>query len=86
LQNIKLDELWGEVSASYIENFKEISLRIKQDCLPYPNSLLANGIMWDIYDYYEQENNHQKAIEIAKLNNTYLDVWREIPEDEENVE
>ena len=83
LQNIKLDHVWGVVIANYIANFKEISLRIKQDCIPYPNRLLSNGIMWDIYDYYRQENYNLKAIEIAKLNNIYLDVWREIPEDEE---
>ena len=80
LQNIKLDQMWKEVIASYVRNFDEITLLIKQDSVPYPNRLLSNGILWDIHDFYVQENKHQKAIEIAKLNNTYLDVWREIPE------
>ena len=79
LQDIKLDQFWSEVIANYIENFKTISLRIKQDNLLYPNSILSNGIMWDIHDFYEQENNKQRAIEIAELNNTYRDIWREIP-------
>lgn len=78
LQNIKLDQLWNEVVANYIENFKEISLRVKQDCLRYPNALLSNGIMWEICNYYKHGNNHQKAAEIAKLNNTYFDVWMKI--------
>ncbi len=88
LQDSNLDQLWHEVIANYIENFKVISLRIKQDCLSYPNSLLSNGFTWDIHDYYEQQNNNAKVIEVAKLNNLYSDVWREIPEDkkDENVE
>ena len=39
--------------------------------------------MWAICDYYEQKGNPQKANEITKLNNTYLNIWREIPENEE---
>ena len=75
-----------ELISDYIKHFNEISLRIEQDNLPYSNRLLSNGIVWDICGYYEKKDNHQKAIEIAKLNNTYLDVWREIPEEEEDDE
>lgn len=72
-----------ELISDYVNHFNEISLRIKQDNLPTPNTFLSNGIMWEICGYYEKNGEHQKAIEIAKLNNTYLDVWREIPEDDE---
>lgn len=83
LQNIQLDQVWNEVIANYIGNFKEISLRIKQDSLQYGNGLISNGVLWDIFDYYEQESNYSKATKIAKLNNTHLEVWSEIPEDDE---
>lgn len=72
-----------ELISNYIKHFKEISMRIKQDFSSRPNTLVSNGLMWDISNYYEQKGNHQKANEIAKLNNTYLDIWREIPENEE---
>lgn len=83
LRNIKLRKMWAEVIANYIGNFDKISLRIKQYCSPYSNRISSNSIMWDIYEYYKQENNPQRANEIAKLNNTYLDVWRVIPETDE---
>ena len=72
-----------ELISNYIEHFKEISNRIKQDFASSLNTLLSNGLMWSIYDYYEQNDNPQKANEIAKLNNNYLNIWREIPEHEE---
>ena len=79
LQDIKLDQFWSELTASYINNLKSISLRIKQDYLPRPNTRLSNGILWDIYDFFRKENNHLKAIKIAKLNNLYTNIWKEIP-------
>lgn len=82
LQNVNLEQLWEEIIANYVGNFKEISLRVKEDCLSYSNRVLSNGFMWDIHHYYEHKNNHAKAIEVAILNNTYLDVWRKIPEDQ----
>ena len=86
-ENSKMECLqFEELISDYIKHFNEISLRIEQDNLPYSNRLLSNGIVWDICGYYEKKDNHQKAIEIAKLNNTYLDVWREIPEEEEDDE
>lgn len=72
-----------ELINNYIKHFKEISVRIKQDISSRPNTLVSNGLMWDISNYYEQKGNHQKANEIAKLNNTHSDIWREIPENEE---
>lgn len=40
-----------------------------------------------MYMIYEQKGDLIKANEIAKLNNAYLDIWREIPEkDEEEIE
>ncbi len=67
----------------YLQNFKEISLRMKQEIHALtPEQVLSNGCMWKIYDYYKSKGNHQKATEIAKLNNSF-DVWRNIPEDEE---
>lgn len=68
-----------ELISDYIKHFKEISIRIKQDFSSRPNTLVSNGLIWDISNYYEQRGNHQKANEIVKLNNTYLDIWREIP-------
>ena len=79
VKNIKIKQMWDEIIDNYTENFAKISKAIKQDNSPYPNCLLSNGIMWDIYDYFSSENNHSRAISIAKLNNTYLDVWRGIP-------
>jgi len=75
-----------ELISDYISHVKEISLRIKQDNLPTPNTRLSNGILWDLCGYYEKMGNHQRAIEMAKLNNTYLDVWRHISHGEEEEE
>lgn len=72
-----------ELISNYITHFKEISKRIEQDFSSRPNTLVSNGLMWAICEYYEQNGNPQKANEIAKLNNTYLNIWREIPENEE---
>ncbi len=72
-----------ELISNYTKHFKEISTRIKQDFSSRPNTLVSNGLMWAIYEFYEQKGNPQMANEIAKLNNTFLDIWREIPEDEE---
>ena len=72
-----------ELISNYINHFKEISTTIEQDFLTSSNSLVSNGLMWAICDYYEQKGNPQKANEIAKLNNTYLNIWREIPENED---
>lgn len=67
----------------YLQNFKEISLRMKQEIHSLtPGQVLSNGCMWKIYDYYKSKGNHQKARDIAKLNNSF-DVWRNIPEDED---
>jgi hypothetical protein len=89
---IELHFFYGQVSkifiteeliSNYIKHFKEISIRIKQDFSSVPNTRVSNGLMWNISNYYEQKSNHQKANEIAKLNNTYLDIWREIPENDD---
>jgi hypothetical protein len=72
-----------ELINNYIEHFKEISVRIKQDFSSMPNTFVSNGLMWAICNYYEQKGNLSKANEMAKLNNTYLNIWREIPENDE---
>lgn len=86
LKDIKLDQFWSELITNYLNNFKAISIRIKQDYQSNSNKLLSNGILWDIYNFFMQENKHQKAIQIAKLNNIYTDVWKEIPIEDENEE
>ena len=72
-----------ELIKNYIKHFKEISKRIEQDLSSSANTLVSNGFMWAIWDYYEQNGNPQKANGIAKLNNNYLNIWRQIPENEE---
>jgi hypothetical protein len=61
---------------------------MKQDFSLKPNTFLANGFMWNVCHYFEEKGNTLKENEIAKLNNTYLDIWREIPrkKDGENEE
>ena len=71
-----------ELIGNYIKHFKEISKRMEQDFSSSTNTLVSNGLMWAICDYYEQNGNPQKANKIAKLNNSYLNIWREIPENE----
>lgn len=73
-----------EMIDNYLQNFNEISLRVKQDIHSLnPGQVLSNGCMWEIHDYYENKEDHKKADEIAKLNNSY-DVWRFMPEYEED--
>lgn len=69
-----------ELISNYISHFKEISERVKQDFPNNSTTLLSNGLMWVITEHYEQKGNPQKANEIAKLNNSYPNIWREIPE------
>lgn len=75
-----------ELIGNYTKNFKEISMRIEKDFSSNHNSLVSNGLMWNICDYYEDNGDQQKANEIAKLNNSYLNIWREIPENEDEDE
>jgi hypothetical protein len=71
-----------ELISKYINHFKEISERVKQDVLSNSTTRLSNGLMWAISEHYEQNGNPQKADEIAKLNNSYPNIWREIPQNQ----
>ena len=72
-----------ELISIYINHFNEISARMIKEFSTTSSTIVSNGLMWDIYNYYEKKGNPTKANEIAKLNNAYPNVWREIPEDED---
>ena len=68
-----------DLISNYINHFNEISLRIEKGFSTRPDTLLSNGLMRTIKVYYKKKGNPEKANELAKLNNTYLNIWREIP-------
>ncbi len=67
---------------NYVGNFSKITSRIKNDYY-FNNNVLSNGVMWYIMEYYEDRGLKNEANEIAKLNNSFLDIWREIPTNDE---
>lgn len=81
IQDINLESIWGEVIEHYVKSFPTISAAFKKSELFSSNTQISNGIMWNIHDYYEQQGEGLKANDIARLNNEFSAVWREIPEE-----
>jgi hypothetical protein len=83
IQEINLETIWSEVIEFYIYSFPKISAAFKESDLFNSNTQISNGIMWNIHDYYEEQGHELKAKDIARLNNKFREVWREMPEEYE---
>lgn len=68
-----------DLSVNYIRNFKNISLRIKEDTsLMVNGTKLSNRVILEIIDFYMQNKLKHKADEIINLNNSFSNIWTNI--------
>jgi hypothetical protein len=81
ISKIDLENIWSKIIDDYTINLSKISSAIRVTTATFSNERITNGVMRDIYEYYIQQKEYNKAKTIAELNNTHLDVWAEIPED-----
>jgi hypothetical protein len=82
-EGVNVQSIREDLIRNYLVNFKNITNGVRIANSPYPKTILANGFMWDAFDYYESKGLFEDANSVALLNNQFSDVWREIPIEEE---
>lgn len=87
LNDINLDFPMAEMIDNYIGNFRNISIRVRQEYEPYEGKkTMANACIDIICGYLESKNDINRVKEFISLHNSYSDVWREIAEYGEDEE
>jgi len=77
--NKEIYAITNDLSVNYISNFKNISLRIREDTsLMVNGTTIINRVILDIIDFYIENKLKHKADEIITLNNSFSNIWTNI--------